>query len=91
MSSHTVIVSISLGTENIRVGQLWCHNRKNRESASFEYDQKWLEHPEKFALEPALQLLQVLFIPEAESVYLVQWAILHPIVGDGFLCVVPKQ
>ncbi len=56
MSSKEVMVSISLGDENIRVGKLWFHVRKGRESASFEYDKKWLKHPEKFALEPALQL-----------------------------------
>jgi serine/threonine-protein kinase HipA len=61
MSSKEVIVSISLGGENIRVGKLWFHIRGTRESASFEYDEKWLEHPEKFALEPALQLTQGAF------------------------------
>ncbi|HVE44613.1 MAG TPA: hypothetical protein VNC84_05710 [Gammaproteobacteria bacterium] len=57
MNHNEVIVSISLGGENIRVGTLWFHVRGNRESASFEYDKKWLVHPEKFALEPALHLL----------------------------------
>lgn len=28
-----------------------------RESASFEYNKEWLEHPRNFALEPALQLV----------------------------------
>jgi len=50
MSSKKVIVSIMLSKENIRVGKLWFHFRGARESASFEYDKKWLEHPEKFAL-----------------------------------------
>lgn len=56
MSSREVIVTISLGGEDIRVGRLWFHVRKGRETASFEYDKKWLVHPEKFALDPALQL-----------------------------------
>ena len=30
--------------------------RKDRESATFEYDQNWLAHPERFSLEPALKL-----------------------------------
>ncbi len=55
MSSH-IYVSISLGDEIYLVGRLWCHYRKGRESASFEYDQNWLEHKERFALEPALAL-----------------------------------
>jgi serine/threonine-protein kinase HipA len=58
MTSKEVIVSISLGEENIRVGKLWFHLRGTRESASFEYDEKWLKHPEKFALEPALHLTE---------------------------------
>jgi serine/threonine-protein kinase HipA len=61
MSSKEVIVSISLGGENIRVGKLWFHIRGTRESASFEYDEKWLGHPEKFALEPSLKLTQGAF------------------------------
>lgn len=61
MSSKEVIVSISLGGEDICVGKLWFHIRKGRESASFEYDKKWLQHPEKFALEPALRLTEGAF------------------------------
>jgi len=61
MSSKEVLVSISLGHEEIHVGKLWCHFRKGRESASFEYDSKWLAHPEKFALEPALKLTEGAF------------------------------
>lgn len=61
MSSNEVIVSISLNNENIRVGKLWFHVRGTRESASFEYDKMWLKHPEKFALEPALQLTEGTF------------------------------
>jgi len=56
--SKEVIVWISLGNENILVGKLWFHVRNGRESASFEYSQNWLEHPEKFTLEPALKLTE---------------------------------
>jgi serine/threonine-protein kinase HipA len=38
------------------VGRLWTRARKNKESASFEYDPAWLENPVSFSLEPALQL-----------------------------------
>ena len=65
MSSKEVIVHISLGGENVRVGKLWFHSRKGRESASFEYDKKWLEHPEKFALEPVLKLTEGTFHTQA--------------------------
>jgi serine/threonine-protein kinase HipA len=61
MSSQEVKVFILLGNENIRVGTLWFHVRGSRESASFEYDQKWLTHPEKFAFDPALQLTEGAF------------------------------
>src|SRR2546422_9356482 len=37
-------------------GHLWTRLRKNKESATFEYDPQWLRHPARFALEPALTL-----------------------------------
>lgn len=58
MSSKEVFVSISLGNIDIRVGTLWFHIRNGRERASFEYDKSWLKHPERFALEPALNLTE---------------------------------
>jgi serine/threonine-protein kinase HipA len=38
------------------VGRLWARVRKNRETATFEYDAGWLQHAARFSLEPALQL-----------------------------------
>ena len=38
------------------VGRLWSRLRKNKESATFEYDPEWLQHQARFSLEPALQL-----------------------------------
>jgi serine/threonine-protein kinase HipA len=38
------------------VGRMWGRTRKNRESATFEYDKAWLAHPERFSVEPALKL-----------------------------------
>jgi len=66
MSSQKVMVSISLAGEDILVGNLWFHARKGRESASFEYDKQWLNHPEKFALEPALKLTEGAFHTKAD-------------------------
>jgi len=43
------------GTPHL-VGRLWARMRKDRESATFEYDKSWLDHPERFSLEPALKL-----------------------------------
>ena len=38
------------------MGRLWARTRKNKESATFEYDKTWLENPARFSLEPALQV-----------------------------------
>jgi serine/threonine-protein kinase HipA len=38
------------------MGRLWARVRKNKESATFEYDEGWLKHPARFSLEPALHL-----------------------------------
>lgn len=59
--STEIIVWVSLGQEAIRVGKLWFHIKGHKESASFEYDKQWLHHPERFALEPALQLTEGAF------------------------------
>ncbi len=40
----------------VLVGRLWARVRRGGNSASFEYDPQWLKHPDRFALEPALQL-----------------------------------
>lgn len=40
----------------ILVGRLWARMRRGRDSASFEYDEQWLTHAERFALDPALPL-----------------------------------
>lgn len=49
-------VSVDLHGTPVLVGRLWWRTRKGRESASFEYDPGWIEHPERFALEPVLAL-----------------------------------
>ena len=61
MKGKEIFVSIDLGGKNIPVGTLWFYVRGHKESASFEYDKQWLEHPEKFALEPALHLSEGVF------------------------------
>lgn len=61
MDNNEIIISISLGGANIRVGKLWFHVKGQKESASFEYDKQWLNHPERFSLEPALKLTEGAF------------------------------
>ena len=51
-----ILVHIDLRGIAVPVGRLWTRVCNGRESASFEYDASWLQHPEHFALEPALTL-----------------------------------
>jgi len=50
------LVYVDLGGSPVLVGRLWARTRKVRDSASFEYDDSWLECDDRFGLEPALQL-----------------------------------
>jgi serine/threonine-protein kinase HipA len=50
------LVYVDLDGKPHLMGRLWTRVRKNKESATFEYDEGWLKHPAKFSLEPALQL-----------------------------------
>jgi serine/threonine-protein kinase HipA len=56
MSEPSAIVDIELGGRIYRVGRLWITASRGHESATFEYDNSWLDNPERFALEPALEL-----------------------------------
>jgi len=51
-----VLVYVDLQGAPYLVGRLWARVRKARESATFEYDNSWLAHAERFSLEPALKL-----------------------------------
>jgi serine/threonine-protein kinase HipA len=51
-----VLVYADLSGTPHPVGRLWSRTRKDRESATFEYDKSWLAHPQRFSLEPALKL-----------------------------------
>jgi len=61
MINTRVFVYISLNKTNHLVGTLWSNIRKGQESAAFEYDETWLRHPERFALELALKLTSAPF------------------------------
>jgi len=50
------LVYVDLDGKPQLVGRLWGRLRKERESATFEYDATWLENPARFSLEPALRL-----------------------------------
>lgn len=51
-----VFVYVDLAGVPDLVGRLWTRVRKNKEGATFEYNKAWLEHPNRFSLEPALKL-----------------------------------
>jgi serine/threonine-protein kinase HipA len=55
--SLTIRVYVDLQGVCHNVGTLWTRHHRGRDSASFEYAKSWLIHPERFALEPALQLI----------------------------------
>lgn len=52
----SVLVYVDLDGVPHLAGRLWARFRKNKESASFEYDPAWLKNPARFSLEPALAL-----------------------------------
>lgn len=55
METETLVYVDLSGTPHL-AGRLWSRLRKDRESATFEYDREWLSNPLRFALEPALTL-----------------------------------
>ena len=56
MMDRESLVYVDLDGVPHLMGRLWARVRKNRESATFEYDEGWLRHPARFSLEPAIQL-----------------------------------
>ena len=70
------------GVPNL-VGRLWAHTRKNKESATFQYDDGWLTNPAKFSLEHALQVGPVRFIRLPTRRYSAQSATPPPTGGAG--------
>ena len=55
MEKEVLVYADLQGTPHL-VGRLWARMRKDRESATFEYDKTWLMNPDHFSLEPALTL-----------------------------------
>jgi serine/threonine-protein kinase HipA len=51
-----IFVYVDLDNSPHLVGRLWLRVRNRTESATFQYDAAWLQNPERFALEPALQM-----------------------------------
>ncbi len=51
-----ILVHVDIDGVSHLTGRLWTRVRKGRQSATFEYDQTWLEYKDHFSLEPALSL-----------------------------------
>ena len=68
------------------MGRLWARTRKNKESATFEYDKTWLENPARFSLEPALQVGPGPFHAPADSPCSGPSATPRPIVDGARSC-----
>lgn len=61
MAQRKIHVSVDLDGEIHQVGLLWTRSNKRQEGASFQYETSWLSNKEKFALEPALKLMEGVF------------------------------
>ena len=51
-----ILVHAEVGGSTVLVGHLRVRVRRGRESASFEYDRSWLDHRDRYSLEPALAI-----------------------------------
>ena len=51
-----LFVYVDMRGQAVLAGRLWTRARQRAESATFLYDAGWLEHPDRFSLEPALPL-----------------------------------
>ena len=54
-------VAADMEGQAVEVGRLWARVRAGKESASFEYEPRWLAHPRAFSLDPELPLGPGLF------------------------------
>ncbi len=91
MSDTEALVFVDLAGAPALVGRLWSRARKGRESATFEYDKAWLEHPERFALEPALTLGPGRSTPMPTRRCSARWAIQRRTGGGGRSCAAPSE
>ena len=53
---RVIEVFVELDGTSQFVGRLWSRSLRGRESASFEYDKKWIASDARFALEPLLTI-----------------------------------
>jgi len=58
---NEILAYIDLNGIPTLVGRLWIHSKQSRQSISFEYARSWLKIPNRFSLDPALQLSEGAF------------------------------
>jgi serine/threonine-protein kinase HipA len=75
---QALLADVDLKGVPIKVGQLWSHYRHGRESMTLEYNRDWLKHPQRFSLDPALQLVSGPFHASPE------WTTLPPTDGAAY-------
>jgi hypothetical protein len=68
------------------VGRLWARARKNKESATFEYDKTWLENPARFSLEQPCRSALARFTRRQTRLCSAPSATPRPTVGGGRSC-----
>lgn len=56
MSDRDLDVYLDWQGETLLVGRLWARSKASKETSSFEYDETWLAHRDRFSLDPALPL-----------------------------------
>jgi serine/threonine-protein kinase HipA len=52
---QSVLVHVDLQGVSHLAGRLWTRSKNGRESATFEYDSRWLERADRFSLQPVLK------------------------------------
>lgn len=56
MSRGPVHVWLAVGSDDVKVGQLYGHRRRGTESATFQYEPSYLARPSAYAVDPMLPL-----------------------------------
>ncbi len=56
MSDRDLDVYLDWQGESLLVGRLWARSKGAKETSSFEYNEAWLAHQDRFSLDPALPL-----------------------------------
>ena len=62
---EAVEVFLALGGHDVRVGRLTREPRRVFEAVGFSYAEAWLEHPDRYALQPGLVLAPGTYAPPA--------------------------